>query len=61
MASVSPAEVAAFEALAATHGVPMLRIGTVGGDRIAFAGTLDVTLADAADAWENGLPRALAG
>ena len=61
IASVRLDDTDRFEAIAAAHDVPLLRLGATGGDRIAFAGALDVSLAEAADAWDNGLPRALAG
>ncbi len=61
VASVRPDDAERFQAIAAAHDVPILRLGVTGGDRIAYPGALDVALAEAADAWDNGLQRALAG
>ena len=42
-------------------GVPAMRIGTVGGDRLVIGGLVEEALADLTDAFENGLERALEG
>jgi phosphoribosylformylglycinamidine synthase len=44
---------------ARTLGVPVLRLGTVGGERFTFAGLVDEPLDALADAFDNGLDRAL--
>ncbi|MGH2807364.1 MAG: AIR synthase-related protein, partial [Actinomycetota bacterium] len=44
--------------LAARHGVPVARIGTVGGSRLDF-GTFGVELQDARDTFESALPNRL--
>lgn len=41
------------------HGVPYTQLGAAGGDRLAFKDLLDVSLADAVDAWRNRIPDAL--
>jgi phosphoribosylformylglycinamidine synthase len=56
--SLLPEAVPLLERLAAEEGVPLTRLGVVGGERFVVAGVLDTALADAADAWNNGLERA---
>ncbi len=46
--------------LARDHGLPIMRIGRTGGDRLRL-GPIDVALEDARRAYESGLPRALDG
>lgn len=48
-----------LQRLATQHGVPVLRLGRVGGDRLRIGRLVDVTLAEASDAWGQGLRRAL--
>jgi len=50
-----------LEALARQHDVPLTYLGTVGGDRLRLASLLDAPIADLSRAYEEGLPRALAG
>jgi len=45
--------------LAEEHDVPLLRLGVVGGERLAIAGEIDALVADLEAAYEDGLPRAL--
>lgn len=48
--------------LAAADGVPAVRLGTFGGDRIILKtpdGTCDIALSDAADAYTDSIPRRL--
>ena len=45
---------------AETAGVPAADIGEARADRLRASGAFDVALADAYDAWSNGLPAALA-
>lgn len=45
--------------VAGRHGLPWLRVGEVGSDRIRLGPYVDVAVADAAGAWRGGLPRAL--
>jgi phosphoribosylformylglycinamidine synthase len=54
--SAAPGDVAALEALA--DGLPLRRLGTVGGDRIAVAGA-SIGLDEAASLYEGAIPRAL--
>ncbi len=56
---VSTAQPAALEALASGHGVPILRLGRVSGDRIALSNAIDAPVADLSAAYEAGLPAAL--
>ena len=46
---------------AVAAGVPVTVLGTVGGDRFELEGLLDEPLATLADAFHNGLERALEG
>ena len=57
--SASRNVVAELSALAEDHRVPCTEIGVVGGDRLIIADAINVTLADASDAWENALPKLL--
>ncbi len=40
-------------------GAPFIRLGVVGGDRLAIDGALDVPVADLAKAWRDGIPSVL--
>jgi phosphoribosylformylglycinamidine synthase len=44
-----------LQALAKADEVPLIELGTVGGDRIRFGGVIDVSLSDAAAAHERAL------
>jgi phosphoribosylformylglycinamidine synthase len=57
--SVAAANVEAFEALSQRHGLPILKLGTTGGDRLKLGSMLDAPLAELAPAFENGLEDAL--
>ncbi|MFQ5507965.1 MAG: phosphoribosylformylglycinamidine synthase subunit PurL [Leptospirillia bacterium] len=63
--TVSPANRDMMEETLNESGVPYREIGWVRGDRIQMGVdrqlTVDVSLADAADAYKNALPKALAG
>ncbi len=59
--SVDPGRLPSLRRLAARHDVPALRLGRVGGDRLHAGRLLNVPLADAADAWRNGLRELLWG
>jgi phosphoribosylformylglycinamidine synthase len=54
------ADRAALEEIAARHGVPLAEIGVTGGDRLVL-GEIDVPVSALSDAYESGLPSALAG
>jgi phosphoribosylformylglycinamidine synthase len=56
--SASPARVEDATALARRHGLEVIPVGTVGGDRLSVVG-VDLTLSDLREAYEGGLPRAL--
>ncbi len=45
--------------LAATHGVPAVRLGETGGPRVVIDGLIDLTTAELTDAWEHAIPRLL--
>jgi phosphoribosylformylglycinamidine synthase len=59
--SVAPDRVAEVMAHAERCGLPAAVVGKAGGDRLMLAGCFDLALADAARAWRDGLPAALAG
>ena len=58
--STTAAGLTELERICATHGAPLTRIGRVGGERIALLPGVAVGLANADDAWQNGLADALA-
>jgi phosphoribosylformylglycinamidine synthase len=45
-----------LEALAAVHGVPLVRLGFTGGQRLRFEGMFEVELSDAVVVYEAALP-----
>jgi phosphoribosylformylglycinamidine synthase len=55
--AVSPAQTAAVLDRAASAGVPAAEIGESGGDHLTARGAFHLPLADASDAWTNGIPR----
>ena len=57
--SAAPEAVADLRALAEKCRVPCVEIGAVDGDRLAIVSTIDIPLTQAADAWENALPKLL--
>ena len=59
LVSVPPKRAARFEQLCGEHQVPAIPVGVVGGAHIRIGGRVNVDLSTAADAWENGLARAL--
>ncbi len=63
VASAAPERVARLEALAREHGVPMARVGQVGGDRLRVTGPgmdLDVAVAPLGEAWRTAFARMMA-
>jgi len=58
--TVAPADAAALRAMAARHGVDVRDAGVVGGDRLTL-GAVDIAIDDLRDAYESGLPEAMAG
>jgi phosphoribosylformylglycinamidine synthase len=58
--SVASEDAAAFEKRADGSGVPCVRLGTVGGERLRI-GPVDIGLQDAQAIWSAGLANALAG
>ena len=56
---VSTVDSDALLALAREQGVPLLPLGSVGGDRLVFGGALDVAVDDLRRSYEEGLPHAL--
>ncbi len=52
---------AALEAEALARGVPCVRIGTTGGDRLAFEGLFETPMSDALIVHEGALPTLMAG
>jgi len=57
--SLPPTGWDALEALARAAGVPLIRLGAVGGDRLEIQGALSVPVAELATAWREGIPRVL--
>jgi phosphoribosylformylglycinamidine synthase subunit PurL len=56
---VRPDQVEAVTTRAASAGVVVTSLGEAGGDRLVVDGLVDVSVADAIDAWRRALPRAL--
>jgi phosphoribosylformylglycinamidine synthase len=59
--SVAPERAAALEDVASEHDVPWSRLGETGGPRIVFDGLLDVTVGEVTAAYEDAIPKLLAG
>jgi phosphoribosylformylglycinamidine synthase len=57
----APGNIDVIELAADEAGVPVTVLGSTGGDRFTLEGLLDEPLATLADAFENGLERALEG
>jgi phosphoribosylformylglycinamidine (FGAM) synthase-like enzyme len=47
------------ESVCAAAGVPVMRLGVGGGDRLAVKGLVDISVADVVAAWRDRLPDAL--
>ena len=59
--SVAPERSAELEELAGTLGVPLARLGETGGPRLVVDGVLDLALAGAIAAYDEAIPKLLAG
>jgi hypothetical protein len=59
--SVEPERVGDLEDLAGALRVPFARIGETGGPRMVVDGVADVTVDEAAAAYEDAIPKLLAG
>jgi phosphoribosylformylglycinamidine synthase len=59
--SVDESKVGELEAVLARIEVPFVRLGLTGGERLRIASNIDVTLEDAAGAYEGGLVAVLDG
>ncbi|MBM4405739.1 MAG: phosphoribosylformylglycinamidine synthase subunit PurL [Chloroflexi bacterium] len=59
--SLAAKDAAKLEAMAKAANVPLAKIGVVGGKAIAMPGGVSVPLAEASEAWHEGLKRAVAG
>ena len=57
--SLKPGLLGDLKKMAIEHRVPLKELGTVGGNRGALKGVVDLPLDDVADAWRNGLQRAM--
>jgi phosphoribosylformylglycinamidine synthase len=57
--SVPPSRVSEVLSAAQAAGVPAMRLGEAGGDRIVADGAFSVSLAEATAAWRDAIPRAL--
>ncbi len=59
--SIDPARAVELEDLAGTRGVPFARLGETGGPRVSVDGVLDLALDEAIAAYEEAIPKLLAG
>jgi len=59
--SVAPERAEALLAIAADESVPVVMLGTTGGDRLRLAGAINLPVAALRERFDAGLPRALAG
>ncbi|MFQ6030390.1 MAG: phosphoribosylformylglycinamidine synthase subunit PurL, partial [Dehalococcoidia bacterium] len=57
--SIRPEQQSNLVRLAGALGVPLLELGTTGGHQLQLGGFLDLAVAEIADAWDNGLERAV--
>ncbi len=57
--SLKPGLLGELRKLVAKHRVPLKELGTVGGKRFAIKSVVDLSLDEVADAWHNGLERAM--
>jgi phosphoribosylformylglycinamidine synthase len=57
--SMKASQLTKLEEIAAEHEVPLERLGVVGGKRFFIEGLVDLTLAQLALVWQNGLEQAL--
>ena len=57
--SVTPEREGSLRGLAATRGVPFLRLGETGGPRAVIDGFVDATVAELTEVWEQAIPRLL--
>jgi phosphoribosylformylglycinamidine synthase II len=59
--SVEPSRTEALETLARQHSVPCARIGETGGPRMVFGDLFEATVEEAHAAFEDAIPKVLAG
>ncbi|MDD5095728.1 MAG: phosphoribosylformylglycinamidine synthase subunit PurL [Dehalococcoidia bacterium] len=57
--SAEAANLKKLHKLAAEQEIPLLKLGVAGGKRLSIKGIIDLPLEEAADAWNNGLQRAM--
>ncbi|HLB28661.1 MAG TPA: phosphoribosylformylglycinamidine synthase subunit PurL [Dehalococcoidia bacterium] len=57
--SVVPEHVSVLQSLASEHKVPVLALGTVGGERLCIGRQINVSVSEAERAWRHGLEEAL--
>lgn len=57
--SVSPDNLKKFRKIVTGFQVPLQKLGVVKGERFVIKGSIDLPLAATADAWENGLQKAM--
>ena len=58
--SVDSTNLDRLQQLAIDHGVPLQKLGITNGKQFVIEGLVDLPLEDLADAWHNGLQRAIA-
>jgi phosphoribosylformylglycinamidine synthase subunit PurL len=59
--SVAPEHEDAFEALAAEHAVPLVRVGETGGPRVLFDGMFETTVERLREVYEGAIPQLMGG
>jgi hypothetical protein len=59
--SVAPERATAIEDAAVEAGVPFTRLGETGGPGVVFDGLFEATVAEIAAAYEDAIPKLMAG
>ena len=57
--SVAPSDADAMEEICREEGVPWVTLGATGGSSMTISGLVDTSVESLADAWGNGLERAI--
>ena len=61
MISIDPGKTEALETMTRQHSVPCVRIGETGGPRMVFGDLFEATVEEARAAFEDAIPKLLAG
>jgi hypothetical protein len=59
LVSVPAARLPVVQARGGAAGIPVQVMGVAGGDRVVIEGLVDVSVADATEAWTGALPAAI--